>query len=154
MNIVRIREYLLFTGLGAIAIHRAVYFFKKRYGLLGNIISYILWRINMLIRNIEINPNVCLPKNIMISHPIGIVIGNCTIGEGTAILQNVTIGIKMRGENDGFPVIGANVLIGAGAVICGKIHIGDGAVIGANAVVLCDVPAGARAVGVPARIIQ
>lgn len=64
--------------------------------------------------------------------------------------QHVTLGGRKGG---GAPVIGNNVRIGAGAKILGPVHIGDGAQVGANAVVIKDVPANSTAVGVPARII-
>jgi serine O-acetyltransferase len=65
--------------------------------------------------------------------------------------HGVTLGLRRTGV-PGAPVVCDGVDIGAGAKILGPVHIGDGAVIGANAVVLCDVPAGSLAVGVPARI--
>ena len=73
------------------------------------------------------------------------------IGDDVVIRQGVTIGLRTTGRR-GAPVIGNRVDIGAGAKLLGNIRIGDDAVIGANAVVLCDVPAGALAVGVPAVI--
>lgn len=80
----------------------------------------------------------------------GIVIHrDATLGREVVILQNVTIGQR---NNDGHCVIGDHVLIGAGAVILGAVKIGDNAKIGAGAVVVNDVPAGATAVGNPARI--
>lgn len=77
------------------------------------------------------------------------------IGKNCRIACNVTFGARWSKNGlDGAPVIVDDVVIGAGAVILGNIHIGDGARIGANAVVLNDVPAGAVVVGVPAKIIQ
>ncbi|MCO7127063.1 serine acetyltransferase [Sporolactobacillus shoreicorticis] len=78
------------------------------------------------------------------------------IGERVSILQQVTIGENShhRTHPDDSPVIGNDVYIGAGAKVVGKIKIGDHAIIGANAVVLTNVPEIARAVGVPARIIE
>ena len=75
------------------------------------------------------------------------------MGERCSISQGVTIGV-LGGERDGVPRLGNDVYIGAGAKILGPVTIGDGAIVGANAVVLEDVPPGATAVGVPARIIQ
>ena len=86
---------------------------------------------------------------------LGVVIHDrATIGPRCTIFQHVTIGCSYRGGVcDGLaPRIGSDVLIGVGACILGDIAIGDGARIGANAVVLHDVPAGATAVGVPAKI--
>jgi serine O-acetyltransferase len=91
-------------------------------------------------------------KGLYIPHPVGMVIGMCHIGDNVTILQNVTIGqagLRVPGD----PVIGDGAYLGAGAVILGDLEIGRGAVIGANSVVRRNVPAGARAVGAPARLL-
>ena len=80
-----------------------------------------------------------------------VVNGDAVIGDNCRILQNVTIG--GRGDNSGVPIIGNDVLIGAGACVLGGVKIGDGAKIGANAVVVKDVPSGSTAVGIPAKIV-
>lgn len=86
----------------------------------------------------------------MIPHPNGIVIHpDSEIGPNCFILQQVTLAVS----GNSAPRLGGNVLVGSGAKLLGGIWIGDNARIGANAVVLGDVPAGATAVGVPARII-
>lgn len=86
----------------------------------------------------------------MLPHPNGIVIHpDARIGPNCLIFQQVTIGTT---ESGGTPWIGAHVDIGAGAKLLGGIRVGEHARIGANAVVVCDVPSGAVAVGVPARI--
>ena len=83
----------------------------------------------------------------------GIVISDrARIGKSCTILQQVTIGVRNLGE--GAPIIGDNVFIGAGAKVLGEISVGNGAKIGANAVVLEDVPEGATVVGNPGRIIR
>jgi len=86
-----------------------------------------------------------------IAHPVGSVIAAEKMGENCSIIANVTIG--MRNDWD-FPTIGDHVFIGAGARVLGGIHVGDGAVIGANAVVIRDVPPGATVVGIPAEVIR
>lgn len=97
-------------------------------------------------RNADISASVRLP------HPTGVVIhAEAVIGENCMIMQQVTIGII---RNDEAPVLERDVYVGAGAKILGPVTIGAGARIGANAVVLEDVPAGCTAVGVPARIID
>lgn len=92
-------------------------------------------------------------RNIHFGHNgLGIVLDyRCVIGDNVRIDQQVTIGI--RWDEKIAPIIGNNVRIGAGAKLLGSIRVGDGARIGANAVVLTDVPDGATAVGVPARIV-
>ncbi len=93
-----------------------------------------------------------LGGGLILTHPNGIVIHpEARIGVNCLIFQQVTIGV---GPVPGAPDIGGNVDIGAGAKILGGIQIGDHARIGANSVVIHDVPAGATAVGIPARIIR
>lgn len=77
---------------------------------------------------------------------------DCIIGERCVIGQGVTLG--GNGNENGVPNVGNDVYISAGARILGPVHIGSRARIGANAVVLTDVPEGATAVGVPARVIN
>jgi serine O-acetyltransferase len=89
--------------------------------------------------------------NLRLPHPTGVVIhGDVRIGDNCMVMQQVTIGQLASG---GVPVLGSHVYIGAGAKVLGPVMIGDGAQVGANAVVLKDVPPGATAVGIPARII-
>lgn len=125
--------------------------YQKRF---GKIAAKLLWRLNRVIFSCEIDPSADIAPSVETPHNLlGCVIGSdVVIGEGTKILQNVTIG--GRNGRPEMPVIGSNVMIGAGAVILGKVRIGDRAKIGANAVVLQDVPADAAAVGVPAKIIE
>ena len=97
--------------------------------------------------------NCCLLEEpLVLPHGLcGIIIArNVKIGKNVAIYQHVTIAESNKKKTT---VIEDKVMIGAGAVILNNAHIGKGAKIGANAVVVCDVPAGATAVGVPARII-
>jgi serine O-acetyltransferase len=89
---------------------------------------------------------------LMLPHPNGVVIHeHARIGDNCMIMQQVTVGMIGDGE---VPTIGDHVYIGAGAKIIGKLAIGDGARIGANAVVLRDIPPGCTAVGIPARILE
>lgn len=101
--------------------------------------------------DIPINTNI--GGGLLMPHPNGIVIHpGCRIGPNCLIFQQVTLGSNSGGSRKGVPSLGGHVDIGAGAKIIGGVKIGDHAVIGTNAVVLCDVPDGALAMGVPAKI--
>jgi serine O-acetyltransferase len=103
---------------------------------------------------IELPYSARLGRGVVFEHQGGIVIhGNAEIGDGCVIRQGVTLGNRTIEKPQEAPKLGKNVNVGAGAKILGAVNIGDGAQIGANAVVLQDVPAGALAVGIPARII-
>lgn len=102
---------------------------------------------------IELPYSVSLGRRVVIEHQGGIVVhGNSRIGDDSIIRQNCTLGIRRIDQPGAAPIIGRNVSIGAGAAILGPVCIGDGSAIGANAVVLSDVPPGSTAVGNPARI--
>jgi serine O-acetyltransferase len=93
-----------------------------------------------------------LGSGLMLPHPNGVVIHEeACIGDDCMIMQQVTVG--MIGEAE-VPTIGNRVYIGAGAKIIGKLAVGDGARIGANAVVVSDIPPKCTAVGIPARIVK
>lgn len=107
---------------------------------------------------IELHEHTRIGEKLRIDHQNGIVIhGNAVIGDNCVIRQGVTIGSKcvpVADQRHIAPRIGNNVDIGCGAVIIGGITVGDNAVIGANAVVNKDVPAGATMVGIPARSLE
>jgi serine O-acetyltransferase len=99
---------------------------------------------------LDVGRDVRLGEGVIFAHTVGIVIGgDAYIGDRVMFLGSNTIGSIRR---DDFPRIGNDVVIGAGARVLGAITIGDGAAIGANAVVLRNVPAGAAAYGVPAAV--
>jgi serine O-acetyltransferase len=104
---------------------------------------------------IELPYSVPIGRRVIIEHQGGIVVhGASVIGDDCIIRQNCTLGIRSLARLDDAPVLEAGVSVGAGATILGKVTIGKGAAIGANAVVLVDVPAGTIAVGNPARIVS
>lgn len=106
-----------------------------------------------VISQAEIDLNARIGGGLVLPHPNGIVIHpKVEIGPNCMIFQQVTLGGV--GGNRGVPRLGVHVDIGAGARVLGPVTVGDHAVIGANAVVLQDVPAHALAVGIPARIIK
>jgi len=120
-------------------------FVRKRYAALRH-------RFWSLITGSDIDRDAKISPDLKLPHPTGVVIHqDAKIGPGCMIMQQVTLGQLATG---GAPIIGSGVYIGAGAKLLGEITIGDNARIGANAVVLCDLPPNSTAVGVPARIIQ
>jgi serine acetyltransferase len=108
----------------------------------------LLRRLQTTLFGVEIARNVRLGEGVVFLHTVGIVIGgDSRIGDRVVFLGGNTIGSV---SDRGYPRIGNDVTIGAGARVLGPVTIGDGASIGANAVVVSDVPAGATALGVPA----
>lgn len=107
-------------------------------------------------RNCQISFKAKLGNNILFTHPIGVVIGDgVEIGDNVKIWQGVTLGSHGKKEQKlAYPTVGNNVKIFSGAKIIGAVKIGDNAIIGANAVVLKDVPADSIAVGIPAKILS
>jgi serine O-acetyltransferase len=102
---------------------------------------------------IELPYTAKVGRRVVFEHQHGIVIhGQSVIGDECVIRQGVTLGIRRLDALDDAPVLGKNVDVGCGAKILGRVHVGDGAAIGANAVVLDDVPEGQVAVGIPARV--
>jgi len=104
---------------------------------------------------IDISRDVRIGSGFYIGHFGGIVVNpEVVIGDNCNLSHGVTLGRSNRGERAGCPRIGRNVYIGPGAKVIGRVEVGDDAAIGANAVVLEDVPAGSAVGGVPARVIS
>jgi serine O-acetyltransferase len=144
-------------GLWAMAVYR---FGRWRYGIRPRWVrypfsaAYKLFRLlSEILTGIELPCEAILGRRFRIDHFGGIVIsGDAVFGEDCVVRNGVTVGLRHKGKR-GSPVIGNRVDIGAGAKILGPIRIGDDVAIGANAVVLSDVPSNSIAVGVPARIL-
>lgn len=138
--------------LPVVLIRLAEFFFERRLKALAKVFTMI----NVAVFGIESSPQVRIGGGLFLPHTVGTVLGAEKIGVNVTILQGVTLGTAE--PDNGFtvslrPVIGNNVVLGAGAKVIGCVTIGDYAKVGANAVVLQDVPPHATAVGVPARII-
>lgn len=104
---------------------------------------------------IELPYTVRLGRRVVFEHQGGIVVhGACHIGDDCIIRQNCTLGIRTMSDLDGAPRLADRVNVGAGAALLGRICVGNDASIGANAVVLTDVPSKCLAVGNPARLID
>jgi serine O-acetyltransferase len=104
---------------------------------------------------IEIHPGASIGRRVFIDHGMGVVIGETAeVGDDCTLYHGVTLGGVKWDRVKRHPTLGRKVVVGAGAKILGPILVGDGAKIGSNAVVVRDVPAGATAVGIPARIVS
>lgn len=117
---------------------------------LCSLIYHLLYKIVQIITGIELPCEVTVGHNFVIDHFGGIIIsGFAKFGDNCRIRDGVVVGLR-HVEEKSAPVVGSNVDIGSGAKLLGPIKIGDNVLIGANAVVLCDVPDNSIAVGVPA----
>ena len=106
-----------------------------------------------VLTGIEIHPGAQLGRRLFIDHGMGVVIGEtAVVGNEVLLFQGVTLGGRSMRHGKRHPTLGDNVTVGAGAKILGAVSIGSGAQVGANAVVITDVPPNYIAVGIPARI--
>jgi serine O-acetyltransferase len=147
---------LFAQGLWVMAVYRFGrwrYRIRPRWLRAGFSFTYkVLFALVQAATGAEIPCEARIGRNLRIDHSFGIVIsGDAWLGDEVVIRNGVTIGLRRAGVR-GSPVIGHRVDIGAGAKVLGTIHVGDDSSIGANAVVLTDVPANSIAVGIPARI--
>ena len=141
-----------YPGLHALVLHRRAHWcWNNGFKWLGRFISHIARGLT----GIEIHPGAKIGTCVFFDHAMGVVVGETAeIGDGCTIYQGVTLGgtSLYKGEKR-HPTLGKNVVVSAGAKVLGGFLVGDGAKIGSNAVVIKPVPAGATAVGIPARII-
>jgi serine O-acetyltransferase len=146
------RKRLLARLLYAFPEFRGIYYHRLSSGNpAGRLAGRLAARLWKSVPGLDLSGTPIGP-GLFISHGQGTVLSAERIGAKLWVHQGVTVGWDYQGARR--PVIGNNVFIGAGAKILGDIHVGDGSRIGANAVVVCDVPAGATAVGIPAQIRQ
>ena len=146
-------------GFRAVAVYRfGVWRMKVKPILLRAPLSILYRALFRKIRNtygIELPYSAQLGRRVIIEHQSCIVIhGDCVIGDDCIIRQGVTMGNRYLDRPFDAPKLGKRVNVGAGAKLFGNITIGDDVSIGANAVVLTDIPAGKTAVGIPAKILS
>jgi len=141
-----------YPGLWALFFHRFAHWLHSK-GL--RFIPRFISAFGMFFTMIDIHPAATIGRRVFIDHGVGVVIGETTvIGNDVVIYQQVTLGGVSTSKGKRHPTIGNNVIIGAGAKVLGNIYIGDDAKIGANSVVVKNVPFSATAVGIPARVLQ
>jgi serine O-acetyltransferase len=144
-------------GLWVMVIYR---FGRWRYGIRPRLLRMpfslaykLLFVLIQIFTGIELPCETKIGARLRIDHHSGIIIsGDAVFGEDCVLRNGVTVGLRHTTER-GSPVIGNRVDIGAGAKLLGPIHVGDDVAIGANAVVISDVPSNSIAVGIPARIL-
>ncbi len=141
-----------YPGLHAVVLHRLAHAcWQRGFKWLGRFISHLARGLT----GIEIHPGAKLGERVFFDHAMGVVVGETAeIGDGCTIYQGVTLGgTSLYKGVKRHPTLGRDVVVSAGAKVLGGFEVGDGAKIGSNAVVIKPVPAGATAVGIPARII-
>jgi len=140
-----------YPGLWAMFFYRLSNSLYKR-GL--RFIPRFISALGQFLTTIDIHPAATIGSRVFIDHGVGVVIGETTIiGDDVVIYQQVTLGGVSTSHGKRHPTVENNVVIGAGAKVLGNITLGEGSKVGANSVVVKDVPAFATAVGIPARII-
>ncbi len=143
---------LLYPGFHAIVFHRLARFV---WNLKIPFLSRAISQFARFLTGIEIHPGAQIGEGLFIDHGMGVVIGETSIiGNDVTLFQGVTLGGTGKETGKRHPTLGDNVVVGTGAKILGNIHIGDNSYIGANAVIIKDVPANATVVGVPGRITR
>jgi serine O-acetyltransferase len=141
-----------YPGVHALIIHRLSHWiWQHQFYWLARFNSHFArW-----ITGIEIHPGATIGRRVFIDHGMGVVIGEtAVIGDDCTLYHGVTLGGTSWNKGKRHPTLEQGVVIGAGAKVLGPITVGKGAKIGSNAVVVKDVPAGATAVGIPARILD
>jgi serine O-acetyltransferase len=141
-----------YSGVHAIWGHRvAHWFYKKRMFTLARIISQCC----RFLTGIEIHPGARIGRRLFIDHGMGVVIGEtCEIGDDVLMYHGVTLGGTGKERGKRHPTIGNNVVLSAGSQIVGSFRVGDNSRIGANAVVLNEVPDNSTVVGIPGKIVK
>lgn len=147
----KIEVFLLYPSVHAIMAYRVSHFlFKNKLYFFARFIS----QLSRFFTGIEIHPGATIGRGLFIDHGMGVVIGETAeIGENVLLYHGVTLGGTGKDIGKRHPTIENNVVVGAGAKVLGPITIGAGAKIGANSVVVKDVPKGATAVGRAAKNI-
>ncbi|WP_434056529.1 serine O-acetyltransferase EpsC [Georgenia sunbinii] len=143
-----------YPGVHALWVHRLSHRMWHA-GPLGKLPARLLSQLVRALTGVEIHPGASLGRRMFIDHGMGVVIGETAeVGDDVVIFHGTTLGGRSMTRGKRHPTVGDRVTIGAGAKVLGPISIGDDAQIGANAVVVKDVPAGAVSVGVPGKLIE
>ena len=144
--------FTCYPGFHALVVHRLAHrLWVWELKWLARFLSHL----SRWLTGIEIHPGARIGRRFFIDHGMGVVIGETAeIGDDCTLYHGVTLGGTSWNKGKRHPTLGKGVVVGAGAKILGPIMVGDGAKIGSNAVVVKEVPEGATAIGIPARIIE
>lgn len=142
---------LTYPGVHALWTHRVSHALWKRGARTP---ARVLSSVARALTGVDIHPEARLGRRVFIDHATGVVIGQTAeVGNDVVIFHGVTLGGVAMTPGKRHPTVGDHVMIGAGAKVLGPITIGNGVKVGANAVVVKDVPCGTVAIGVPARLL-
>lgn len=143
---------LTYSGVHAVLMHRISHRLWKANWKLS---ARILAAITRILTNVEIHPGATIGRRLFIDHALGVVIGETTeIGDDVTLYHGVTLGGTTWNKEKRHPTLGNNVMVGSGAKILGAITLGNNVRVGANSVVVKDVPPCCTVVGIPGRVIQ
>jgi serine O-acetyltransferase len=140
-----------YPGFHAVLVYRlAHWFWTHRLYFLGRFTSHL----GRALTGIEIHPGAAIGKAFFIDHGMGVVIGETSeIGDNVTLYHGVTLGGTTWRKGKRHPTIGNNVVVGAGAKVLGPVKIGDNTRIGANSVVISEIPSNSVVVGIPGKVV-
>ena len=141
-----------YPGVHALLLHRLAHrLWRRNWRYSARLLSY--WA--RIWTNVDIHPGACIGRRFFIDHGSGVVIGETAeLGDDVTLYHGVTLGGTSWSHGKRHPTLGNGVVVGAGAKILGPISLGDGAKVGANSVVIKDVPAKRTVVGIPGKVVQ
>jgi serine O-acetyltransferase len=148
----KIEVFLAYPGVHALMFYRLAHgAWRRKWYLLGRVLSHI----GRVMTGIEIHPGATIGEGVFIDHGMGVVIGETAeVGDDVTLYQGVTLGGTSLEKGKRHPTLEKGVIVGGGAMVLGPITIGERAIVGANAVVVKDVPAGVTVAGVPAKVVR
>jgi len=148
----KLEVFFLYPSLQSVIYYKVSSFFYKYKAFF---IARVVSQFGRFMTGIEIHPGAQIGKRVFFDHGMGIVVGETAIiGDDCVIFHGVTLGGVLSIKTKRHPTLENNVIVGAGAKILGNILIGENSRIGANSVILKDIPKNSVAVGIPGRIVQ